>query len=65
VGWGEEDNSTTTFHFRSWIDICRPKKEGGLDIRDLLTVNRSLIVHAAWNIATGKNPFFKDILKAK
>jgi len=34
-------------------------------VRDLLTVNRSLILHAAWNIATGKNPFLTAILKAK
>lgn len=60
-----EDNSTTAFHFRSWKDICTPKNEGGLGVRDLLMVNRSLIVHAAWNIATSKNPFLSAILKAK
>jgi hypothetical protein len=53
----QEDSASMPFHFRSWKDICRPKKEGGLGIRDLLTVNRSLILHAAWNVATGKNPF--------
>jgi len=61
----QEDNATSPFHFRSWKDICRPKREGGLGVRDLLTVNRSLILHAAWNIATGKNPFLTAILKAK
>jgi hypothetical protein len=61
----QEDNSTSPFHFRSWSDICKPKKEGGLGIRDLLIVNRSLILHAAWNVATGKNPFLSNILKAK
>jgi hypothetical protein len=55
----QEDNATC------WKDICRPKTEGGLGIRDLLMVNRSLILHAAWNVATGKNPFLSAILKAK
>jgi len=63
--WTEvKEDNTTSFHFMSWKDICRPK-EGGLGVRDLLTVNRSLIVHAAWNVATGKNPFLSAILKAK
>jgi hypothetical protein len=35
------DNSTTSFHSRSW-NICRQKKEGGLEVKDLLTINRSL-----------------------
>jgi hypothetical protein len=34
-------------------------------VRDLVTVNRSLILHVAWNVATGKNAFLTAILKAK
>lgn len=60
-----EENSKTGFHFRSWRDICRPKEEGGLGIRDLRTVNRSLLLNAAWKIATGKNSFLSQVLKAK
>lgn len=51
--------------FRSWDDICQPKDNGGLGIRDLHTVNKSLIIHAAWNIAVNKNPFLTSILRAK
>lgn len=61
----QEDNSTSPFHFRSWHDICQTKDKGGLGIRDLSTVNRSLILHAAWNIATNKDPFLIVILKSK
>jgi len=42
-----------------------PKENGGLGIRDLHTINKSLIIHGAWNIATNKNPFLTVILKAK
>jgi hypothetical protein len=34
-------------------------------IRDLFTVNKSLLLNAVWKIATGKNQFLSDILKAK
>lgn len=61
----QDENSTTSFHFRSWEDICQSKDNGGLGIRDLLAVNRSLILHAAWNIATDKDPFLTAILKSK
>ena len=61
----QDENASTSFHFRSWKDICRPKVEGGLGIRDLFTVNKSLILNAAWKIATGKNQFLSEVLKAK
>jgi hypothetical protein len=38
---------------------------GGLGIRDLYTVNKSLLTHAARNIATNKNPLLTSVLKAK
>lgn len=61
----QEENDSAGFHFRSWKDICRPKNEGGLGVRDLTTVNKSLLLNAAWKIATGKNQFLTDILKSK
>ena len=44
--------------------FANPKK-GGLGIRDMELVNKSLIIHSAWNVATNKNPFLTAILKAK
>lgn len=61
----QEDNSTSPFHFRSWKDICQNKENGGLGTRDLSTVNCSLILHAALNIATKKDSFLTAILKSK
>jgi len=53
------------FHFRCWDDICQPKENGGLGIRNLFHINRSLITRAAWNISTDKDPFLTSVLKAK
>lgn len=61
----QEENATTPFHFRSWDDLCKPKDKGGLGIRDVFKINKSLFINAAWNIATDKNPFLSSILKAK
>lgn len=61
----QDDNPTSPTAFRSWDDICQPTTHGGLGIRDLHTINKSLIVDAAWNIATNKNPLLSAALKAK
>lgn len=65
MGWVQEDNGTSPFHFRSWDDICKPKNKGGLGIRDVYKINQSLLIHSAWNIADNKNPFLTKVLKAK
>jgi hypothetical protein len=61
----QDDNLTTPFHFRSLDGICQSNDIGGLGIRDLVIVNRSLILHAAWNIAKCKDQFLTPILKSK
>ena len=61
----QEDYDTSPIAYRSWEDICKPKEEGGLGIRDLKTVNKSLIIQSVWNVATQKNHFLSAILKAK
>lgn len=61
----QDDNSTSPIAYRSWDDIYQSKDNGGLGVRDLGTVNKSIIIHAACNIATNKNPMLTSILKAK
>lgn len=61
----QEEQETSPIAYRSWDDICKPTVQGGLGIRDMETVNKSLIIHSAWNIANNKNPFLTTILKAK
>ena len=50
MGVGEE-KTTHALCLKAWKDICSPKKEGGLGIRNLQAVNQSLILMAAWRIA--------------
>jgi hypothetical protein len=53
----QEDNATSPIPFRAWKDICQSKENGGLGIKDMHTVNRSLILNAAWRIATEKDEY--------
>nr|TKW01003.1 hypothetical protein SEVIR_8G148566v2 [Setaria viridis] len=59
------EDSSKPFYFRSWDDIYQPKCVGGLGIRNLYTVNKSLVLHSAWLIVSNKDPFLSSVLKAK
>jgi hypothetical protein len=61
----QEENNTNPIAFRSWDDICKPPDQGGLGIRDMEIINKSLIIQSAWNIANNKNPLLSATLKAK
>ncbi|WVZ70245.1 hypothetical protein U9M48_018925 [Paspalum notatum var. saurae] len=51
--------------FRAWEDICQPKHLGGLGIKNISTVNKSLVTHSAWMVAAQKDSFLSNVLKAK
>ena len=61
----QQDDPSNPIAYRSWDDICQSKDNGGLGIRDLHLVNKSLIIHTAYNIANCKDPFLSAILKSK
>jgi hypothetical protein len=60
-----EENPTNPIVFGSWEDITKPTDQGGLGIRDMDLINKSLIINLAWNIATNKNPLLPTTLKSK
>lgn len=60
-----EENTTHALCLKSWKDICSPKKEGGLGIRNLQAMNQSLILMTAWRIAQNPDDQLHKILQAK
>jgi hypothetical protein len=48
-----------------WDMICRPKKEGGLGVRDLRLVNISLLAKWRWKLLTRDNDVWKDVVVAR
>jgi hypothetical protein len=61
----QEEHQTNPIAFRSWDDICKPPQQGGLGIRDMELINKSLLFQSTWNVATNKDLLLTATLKAK
>jgi hypothetical protein len=49
----------------SWKEVCKPKNQGGLGVRDVGKVNLSLLIKWRWRLLQRGNALWKDILVAK
>jgi hypothetical protein len=45
----------------SWNDVCRPKNEGGLGVRDLKLFNVSLLEKWRWRLLVGGDSLWNDV----
>lgn len=48
----------------AWADICLPKNEGGLGIKDLISWNKALMIRHLWNLVHGSNNLWSTWIKA-
>jgi hypothetical protein len=48
-----------------WDDICKPKREAGLGIRDLRLMNLSLLAKWRWKLLSHEKEVWKDVIMAK
>jgi hypothetical protein len=48
-----------------WADVCKPKKEGGLGVRDLRLVNLSLLAKWRWRVLLEEEELWKNVIIAK
>ncbi|XP_058753247.1 uncharacterized mitochondrial protein AtMg00310-like [Vicia villosa] len=48
-----------------WVDFCKPKKLGGIDIHDLRLVNLALLGKWKWHMPSGDYGIWCDILTAR
>lgn len=63
---GVRDEPTSkSLCLRAWRDICVPKAEGGLGIRNIQAMNRSLILSAAWRLAENPDSHLVKFLKSE
>ncbi|TXG59223.1 hypothetical protein EZV62_013796 [Acer yangbiense] len=61
--WGEMDGRRKT-HWRSWGKVCKPTSKGGLGLRDLKDVQKSLLMKFAFRLLTSNN-LWSDFFRAK
>lgn len=61
----QKDQQKKPIHYRSWDFICKPKKEGGLGIRNLELVNKGMLINTAWRFVNEPNTTTSKIIKAK
>jgi hypothetical protein len=59
------ETNSRSLCLKAWKDICCPKNEGGLGIRNLQAMNQSLLLMTAWRIADNKDNFLYSVLKSK
>jgi len=49
----------------SWLVVCKPKREGGLGVRDLRQVNLALLAKWRWRYLTGEGGLWREIIHAR
>ncbi|KAK2454307.1 hypothetical protein QL285_001883 [Trifolium repens] len=49
----------------SWKEICKPRNQGGLGVREVGKVNLSLLIKWRWRLLNRDNVLWKDVLVAK
>jgi hypothetical protein len=61
----KDEPNTKSLCLRAWADICTPKEDGGLGIRNIQVINQRLILSAAWRLAKDHTNHLALILRSK
>jgi hypothetical protein len=62
--WGGLENKKGMCWVK-WSEICKPKREGGLGIKDLRLMNSSLLAKWRWKLLNEDNELWKRVILAK
>jgi hypothetical protein len=63
--WGGASGDKDKIPWVSWKDVCRPKDEGGLGVKDLGWFNLALLAKWRWRLLMENGPLWKKVLEAK
>ncbi|KAK2449929.1 hypothetical protein QL285_009079 [Trifolium repens] len=63
--WGGSSGDKEKISWVSWKDVCRPKEEGGLGVKDLLWFNLALLAKWRWRLLMEHGSLWKRVLGAK
>ncbi|GAU27881.1 hypothetical protein TSUD_159750 [Trifolium subterraneum] len=62
--WGGAAGSSK-ISWVKWTDVCRPKKEGGLGVKDLRIMNISLLAKWKWRLLSEGEAIWKNIIRER
>ncbi|WCJ39636.1 RNA binding RNA-directed DNA polymerase [Euphorbia peplus] len=62
--WGSEPNARK-IHLVNWNEVCKPKNEGGLGIRDTRTFNLAMLAKLSWKVLISNDSLWVRALRAK
>jgi hypothetical protein len=62
--WGAKNGRKKVCWVR-WEDVCKPKSLGGLGVRDVRTVNISLLAKWRWRLLSNDDSIWKGVIRSK
>lgn len=62
--WGSSGDNKKV-HWHSWLNLCQPKRHGGMGFRDLKCFNQALLAKQIWRIFSCANPLLCSVLKVR
>ncbi|BFG40546.1 hypothetical protein CerSpe_268200 [Prunus speciosa] len=63
--WWSGDRSKRKIHWLCWQNLCKAKKEGGLDFRDLRALNFALLAKQGWHFIQHPNLLVARLFQGK
>ncbi|MCI08983.1 putative non-LTR retroelement reverse transcriptase, partial [Trifolium medium] len=62
--WGGK-SGRKRINWVKWDDVCKPKSEGGLGVRDIRAINISLLTKWRWKLLTDDRSLWKEVIRGK
>ena len=62
--WGQVNNERK-IHWKNWKALTQPKREGGMDFRDIRCFNLAMLVKQGWRLFHGDRSMLYECFKAR
>lgn len=62
--WGSSNNQRK-IHLVAWDEVCKPKKQGGLWLRQVKLQNQAFLMKLGWGLCKKKDEFWAQVLRNK